>query len=175
MRSARRSVLLFTLGASAVLTAAAILGLGTDRWVSSGYRHQTADAETEVWSVALTSGRFKPIVATEAEWLAAQTTTSTRLHATMAAGSVQSSGATRMDLGRIDLGRIDLGRIDLGPLDVVDVRPLPAGVDLGGDGKAEGAKMLVSAREPATGRIVRLIVDAADVGAASRVGKHDGL
>jgi hypothetical protein len=165
MRSARRSVLLFSLGASAVLTAAAILGLGTDRWVSSGYRHQTADAETEIWSGGPRSGGLKPVVATEAEWLAMQSTTSTRLHAATAASSVQSPGATRMELGRIDLG----------PLDVVDVRPLPAGVDLGGDGKAEGAKMLVSAREPATGRIVRLIVDAADVGAASRIGKHDGL
>jgi hypothetical protein len=167
MRIAARFAAIATLGVSALVTGAALVGLGSDRWISSGYAPRPADTRAkvwgaEVWSTEVSSTEvwgngLKSVVATEAEWLAART--------------------TRLNTAAVPA----TARIDLGPLDIIDVRPLPVGLDLGasqggvGQGEVGDAKLLVSAREPASGRTVRFIVDAGGVVTAPRTSKHDGL
>lgn len=159
MRIVTSAVAVATIGLSALITGAAIFSLGTDRWISSGYFTPRKDMHAEVWGAGhngnLKAGELRTVVATEAEWLTARTGATTRLHSTTLAGAT---------------------RIDLGPLVVIDVRPMPASIDIGPrDGEVGGAKLLVSAREPGSGRIVHLIVDAASAVATPRAGTHDGL
>jgi hypothetical protein len=150
MRLVSRVVVLATFGASALVTGAALMGLGSDRWISSGYASHSVQQRVDVWGVDIAGGALKPAAATEAEWLSARGATS--LHPAAVLGA---------------------SRIDLGPLDVIDVHPLPRGVDLG-HGPGGTAKLLVSAREPGSGRTVQFIVDAA-APAAPRAAKQDGL
>jgi hypothetical protein len=152
MRIAARFAAIATLGLSALITGAALVGLGSDRWISSGYAPRPADAKGEMWGAEVVGNGVKPVVASEAEWLVGRTS---RLQPAAIAAAT---------------------RIDLGPLDVIDVRPLPVGLDLGaGPGDVGDAKLLVSAREPVSGRTVRFIVDAGRVVAGPHTGKHDGL
>jgi hypothetical protein len=152
MRIATPSFALASLGISILLTGVAILSLGSDRWVARGYVQSVPRSEVLVGARDGKSNAHKSIVATEAEWLALRPATSSRLLA-----------ATMPSVTHIDLG----------PLEIIDVRPLPGGMGLGVE--AGDAKVLVTAREPGAGRIVRLIVDAAMEGSAARAGKHNGL
>jgi hypothetical protein len=128
-----------TFSAAALVAGAALVGLGTDRWIGAAFQ-PASDTRIEVWGSGL-----KPVLATEADWLAPRTATS----------RLQSTAATQ---------------IDLGPLDIIAVRPLPTDFDLG-EGESNAPKLLVSAREPGTGRVIRVIVDQAP----PQAGKQRGL
>jgi hypothetical protein len=138
MVAARRLPRLSLVAACACVAAIGIAALGSDGWVSQGFDQENGP-RADVWG-----GSIKTVVAnkpaSEADWLAAQ----------KALQPAVAPGATR---------------IDLGPLDVIDVRPLPPEVDLGtslgrADVGAGRSKLLVTARDVASGRTVRIIIEA---------------
>ncbi len=153
MRDIGRLITVASLGMAAIATCTALSAIGSAGWVSLGYDDGHRQ-QPQIWAAGAgveAGAGVKVVSATEAEWLAAQ-------------GSPRVQHVTRRVAARIDLG----------PLDVIDVQPLPRERDAV-SGHPGDSRVLIEARDAASGRPVRIIVDAAGYSALPRLSKQNGL